>query len=58
MSCICPPSRYPFSAGPVPLYGTWVIFTPASMSKSSVARCVMPPLPVEPKLSLPRFAFA
>ena len=45
--CIWPPSK-PFTAGPVPVKGTCVMRVPAIRSKSSVAKWVMPPMPVEP----------
>ena len=52
-----PPSRS-FSAGPEPLYGTWVILTPAMPANSSAARCTLEPVPVEAKVSLPSSRFA
>ncbi len=45
-------------AGALPLYGMWVIFTPAIELSSSVARCVDEPLPAEPKLIEPGLALA
>ena len=47
ISWIWPP-RSALIAGPVPLYGICVILIPAIRSKNSVARWVMPPVPVEP----------
>ena len=45
-------------AGPVPLYGTCVAFTPAAALKSSHERWREVPLPAEPQLSLPGLALA
>ena len=42
----------------VPRYGTWVTSIPASLCKSSIDRCVVVPMPAEPKVSLPGLAFA
>ncbi len=46
------------TAGGMPLYGTWIICTPAVRWKSSPARCGADPAPGEAKVSSPRFAFA
>ena len=44
--------------GPAPLYGTWVILTPAATLNSSPAICMPTPVPPEAKLSLPGCDFA
>ena len=45
-------------AGPVPLYGTCVIFTPESALNSSNAMCVELPTPAEALFNAPGFALA
>src|SRR5438067_2199863 len=45
-------------AGPDPLYGMCVMFTPVTSLKSSPERCVFVPWPEDAKLSWPGFDFA
>ncbi|MNC87732.1 hypothetical protein D3C83_34800 [compost metagenome] len=40
------------------MYGTWTIRVPVSPLSSSIDRCEVLPLPGEPWVSLPGFAFA
>src|SRR5689334_10284487 len=44
--------RTAVSAGPVPLYGTWISWTLFVRQMSSIARCVPDPVPAEPYVSL------
>jgi hypothetical protein len=52
------PASRSVTAAEAPLYGTWTMSMPARDLKSSPARCSVLPMPAEPKLSLPGFAFA
>jgi hypothetical protein len=55
--CTLPPSKS-FTAGAMPLYGTWTVLMPASKLRSSPAKCAPLPSPGEAKLSLSGFALA
>ena len=46
------------SASGVPLYGMWTTSMPAASRNFSALMCVPLPVPAEPKLSAPGFAFA
>jgi hypothetical protein len=52
--CTWPPIRSS-SAGPLPLYGMWVMKVPAWSLNSSAAMCWVLPEPLEAKFSLPGF---
>jgi hypothetical protein len=41
------------SAGPLPLYGTWIIFVPVTDWKNSPARWLEVPVPAEAMVTLP-----
>ncbi len=57
MMPMCPATRS-VTAGPPPLYGTCVKSVPVRSLNSSVARCGTLPLPGEPYMIVPGFAFA
>ena len=42
----------------IPLYGTCTICVPVMSMKSSMLRCIVPPLPAEPNISWPGLRFA
>ena len=52
------PPMMSVSAGALPLYGMWVMSTPAIDLNISPARWIEPPWPMDAKLSLPGCAFA
>src|SRR6266851_127938 len=52
----CPPMTS-CMAGPEPLYGTWIIFTPASAWNDSPSMWLMLPMPELANVYLPGFAF-